>query len=205
MNFSTEQEAFWAGAFGDAYTERNRGDRILAAKTALFTQVLTRAQHIDAVVELGANVGLNLLALKTLLPLARFEAVEINETAFAQLSKIERVQATRGSLFDYRPESPADLALTCGVLIHIAPDRLGEAYAALYGATRRYVLVCEYYNPVPVEVVYRGHTGRLFKRDFASELLDRYSDLRLVDYGFVYHRDPTFPLDDFNWFLMEKR
>ena len=58
---------------------------------------------------------------------------------------------------------------------------------------------------MPVEVVYRGHTGRLFKRDFASELLDRYSDLRLVDYGFVYHRDPTFPLDDFNWFLMEKR
>ena len=36
---------------------------------------------------------------------------------------------------------------------------------------------------------YRGHTARLFKRDFAGEMLDRFSDLRLVDYGFRYHRD----------------
>ena len=25
-------------------------------------------------------------------------------------------------------------------------------------------------NPTPVEVKYRGHTGKLFKRDFAAEL-----------------------------------
>lgn len=28
--------------------------------------------------------------------------------------------------------------------------------------------------------------------------------LKLVNYGFVYHRDNYFPLDDMNWFLMEK-
>jgi hypothetical protein len=44
-----------------------------------------------------------------------------------------------------------------------------------------------------------------FKRDFAGEIMDRFPDLRLVDYGFVYHRDPQFPQDDFTWFLMEKR
>ena len=52
---------------------------------------------------------------------------------------------------------------------------------------------------------YRGHDARLFKRDFAGEMLDRFSDLRLVDYGFRYHRDPAHPADDLTWFLMEKR
>ena len=63
----------------------------------------------------------------------------------------------------------------------------------------------EYYNPTPVEVTYRGNTGKLFKRDFAGELLDKYSDLELVDYGFIYHRDNCFPQDDITWFLMEKK
>ena len=51
----------------------------------------------------------------------------------------------------------------------------------------------------------RSHAGRLFKRDFAGELLDRYSDLELVDYGFQYHRDSDFPADDTTWFLLRKR
>ena len=70
--------------------------------------------------------------------------------------------------------------------------------------SRRFVMVCEYFNPTPVEVAYRGHEHALFKRDFAGELLDAYPELRLVDYGFTYHRDPLYPLDDSTWFLMEK-
>lgn len=54
-------------------------------------------------------------------------------------------------------------------------------------------------------IPYRGHEQRLFKRDFAGEMLDAYPDLRLVDYGFVYRRDPVFPADDLTWFLMEKK
>ena len=63
----------------------------------------------------------------------------------------------------------------------------------------------EYYSPTPVEIVYRGHSDRLFKRDFAGEMLDRFADLKLVDYGFDYHRDPVFSLGDINWFLLEKQ
>lgn len=82
---------------------------------------------------------------------------------------------------------------------------LARAYDRLHQTSRRYICLIEYYNPSPVEVLYRGHHGRLFKRDFAGELLDAYPDLQLVDYGFIYHRDPNFPLDDLTWFLMEKR
>ncbi|MNY71976.1 hypothetical protein D3C86_2104270 [compost metagenome] len=75
----------------------------------------------------------------------------------------------------------------------------------MYQASSRYLLVAEYYNPKPVEISYRGHEGKLFKRDFAGEILDKYPDLVLLDYGFTYHRDMNFPQDDVTWFLMEKR
>jgi spore coat polysaccharide biosynthesis protein SpsF len=65
-------------------------------------------------------------------------------------------------------------------------------------------MVCEYYNPTPVEVRYRGYDHALFKRDFAGELLDAFPQLSLVDYGFTWHRDTTAPLDDSTWFLLEK-
>ena len=77
-------------------------------------------------------------------------------------------------------------------------------YDLLYQTTRRYLCVAEYYNPKPVEVTYRGHSNKLFKRDFAGELLDKFPDLKLVDYGFAYHRDNYFPQDDITWFLLEK-
>jgi len=203
MPFATEQENFWAGAFGDEYTRRNQGQEVVAANTALFARILARLPKVDSAVELGANIGMNLLALRRLLPQARLAAVEINDSAVAELRRIEGVEVTVGSLFDYAPAAPADLALIKGVLIHIAPERLPDAYAALYRSSARYLCLAEYYNPSPVEVPYRGHSGRLFKRDFAGELLDRYGDLRLVDYGFVWRRD-VFAQDDLTWFVLEK-
>ena len=91
------------------------------------------------------------------------------------------------------------------MLIHINPEALPQVYDKLVAASSRYLLVVEYYNPVPVAVTYRGHTDRLFKRDFAGEIMDRHPQMQLVDYGFSYRRDPNFPQDDGNWFLLEKR
>ena len=90
------------------------------------------------------------------------------------------------------------------VLIHISPEKLVNVYKNLYENALKYILVAEYYNPNPIDVLYRGHKDKLFKRDFCGELLDRYPSLELVDYGFNYHRDPVFPQDDINWFLMKK-
>jgi pseudaminic acid biosynthesis-associated methylase len=81
---------------------------------------------------------------------------------------------------------------------------LGEVYQRIHAASSRWVLIGEYYNPCPVSVPYRGHMDRLFKRDFAGEMLDMFSDLRLVDYGFCYRRDAAFPQDDISWFLLGK-
>lgn len=205
MNAQTQQEAFWAGEFGDEYVGRNQDARIVAAKTAMFSRILQSTRGIGCARELGANIGLNILALKSLLPHAQFQAIEINQSAFEKLKQIPDVHAVCGSLYEPFPGGPADLAFTCGVLIHLAPEKLPIAYDRLYEAGRRYVLVVEYYNPAPVEVPYRGHSGKLFKRDFAGEIMDRHPDLHLIDYGFVYRGDPMFPGDDLTWFLMERR
>ena len=204
-DFSTEQERFWAEDFGQEYVERNMGQDLLRAKLAFFARLLKRTGALGSVIELGANVGLNLRALKLLAPDLLLEAVEINPQAAEALRQSNVARVHQATLLGFRPEQPSDLAFTMGVLIHIAPEALPQAYDALHASSSRYVMVGEYYNPKPVSIPYRGHQDRLFKRDFAGELQDRFPDLALVDYGFLYHRDPHFPQDDITWFLLEKR
>lgn len=200
----TEQEAFWEGDFGDQYVARNQGARIIASNTHLFAKILTRAQKIDTLIEFGANIGNNLKALRHLLPDAKLSAIEINSLAVEQLTAWGEAEVFHRSILDFEPPGQWDMSLIKGVLIHISPDYLPEVYERLYRASRRYICLVEYYNPTPAEVSYRGHANRLFKRDFAGELLDRFPDLSVVDYGFGWHRDPVFPLDDCTWFLLEK-
>lgn len=172
---------------------------------AMWSRILGSCGPIASATEFGANVGLNLRALRNLLPEANLVGVEINAKAAQILRDEGTIEVLEGSFFDTAPSTPADLAFTRGVLIHIDPDRLGTAYAQLARSSRRYVVICEYYNPTPTEVIYRGHSERLYKRDFAGEFLDAHSDFELKDYGFIYHRDPVFPADDITWFLMERR
>ncbi|MCE9955448.1 pseudaminic acid biosynthesis-associated methylase [Aeromonas rivipollensis] len=206
MKYTTEQEAFWQGNFGNEYVNRNTGSSLVAANTAFFSKVLPHTQKIQRVLELGSNIGLNLIALRQLLPEAQLSAVEINEKAASQLQlNLPEIDLHLNSILEFQPNATWDLVFIKGVLIHINPDKLPMVYELMYRASSRYLLVAEYYNPTPTEVTYRGHEGKLFKRDFAGEMLDKYTDLVLLDYGFTYHRDVNFPQDDMTWFLMEKR
>ncbi len=205
QQYTTEQERFWAGTFGDEYIMRNQGAEAIAADIGFWSQIVRSCGNVTSCLELGSNIGLNLNALGVLLPKLQMTAVEINANAAEICSKLERVKVVQGSILDYTSEETFDLTFTCGGLIHINPDMLPKVYDILYKHSKRYILVSEYYNPSPVEVIYRGNAGKLFKRDFAGEMLDRYPALKLVDYGFQYHRDNHFPLDDETWFLMEKK
>lgn len=206
MTFRTEQEVFWAGAFGTDYIKRNQGDSLLASNLALFSKVLEKTHDIQSCIEFGANIGMNIKALKILKPNIDAHAIEINENAAHELcTLIEHTNVHNTSILDFQSTRQWDLTVIKGVLIHINPNELEQVYDKLVASTNRYLLVAEYYNPVPVTVPYRGHSDRLFKRDFAGEIMDRHPELQLVDYGFAYHRDPSFPQDDVNWFLMEKR
>lgn len=204
MSFKTEQEQFWAGHFGDDYIGRNQEADIVAGNAALFSRVLERTRGVGSVIEFGANIGLNLVALKGLLPQAEFAGIEINDSAVARLGQLGYVKAFHQSILDFEPTRRYDFVLSKTVLIHIAPDWLPAVYDKLHASAGRYICLAEYYNPAPVEVTYRGHTGKLFKRDFAGDMLARFPDLRLAGYGFCYRHDPVFPMDDITWFLLEK-
>ena len=204
--YHTSQEEFWAGGFGDEYSTRVTGDDIVAAYTALHARILQRTTGVKSAIEFGANIGLNLKALKRLLPSIELSAIEINPTAILALEELPEVKHIyKQSILDFTPDYQRDFVLIKTVLIHINPDMLSRVYDLLYRASQKYICVAEYYNPTPVTVEYRGHKDRLFKRDFAGEMLDRYPDLGLVDYGFVYWRDNNFSIGDVTWFLLEKR
>lgn len=205
VSYRTEQEAFWAGGFGDEYVERNMSETLVASNLYLFSKMLANTSKIMSVLELGANIGLNLRALRSLLPAAELAAVEINQKAVRKLEEWGEAKVYNESIFDFIPTQQWEFVFTSGVMIHINPDMLPSVYDLMFRMSSRYIGVIEYYNPTPVAISYRGHENKLFKRDFAGEILDRFQDLSLVDYGFVYHRDRNFPQDDPNWFLLEKR
>jgi spore coat polysaccharide biosynthesis protein SpsF len=206
MNYKTEQEEFWAGEFGNEYISRNNSKEILASNLNFFTKSLKQAGSPRSVIEFGANVGMSLQAIKLLYPSTKLHGIEINKNAASELAEhigIENV--SNCSIFDYNNDFKFDIAIIKGVLIHINPSMLNLVYEKLYFASNKYILICEYYNPSPVVINYRGHNERLFKRDFAGEILEKYTDLKLIDYGFVYKRDVAFPQDDLTWFLLAKQ
>ena len=205
MNFETPQEEFWAGSFGNEYIDRNKSVKLIPTRMAMFSKILSRTSAIKTAIEFGSNIGHNLIALRQLLPDSELSAIEINEKAVAILKQWGQAKVYHQSILNFECDYPRDFVFISGVLIHTNPGALPQVYDKLYETSKKYICVVEYYNPTPVEIEYRGHKKKLFKRDFAGELLDRFSDLKLLDYGFVYQRDPVFPLDDVSWFLLEKR
>jgi pseudaminic acid biosynthesis-associated methylase len=196
----TEQEQFWEGDFGNSYTDRVAHP--IAPQINLFSKILSKIKPVNSVFEIGTNRGMNLDAIRTLLPDIETNGIEINKYA-SEIAQGNNHNVQLCSILDYAPENKYDLVFTRGVLIHINPEYLKAVYQKIYDSSSNYILIDEYFNPTPVTVEYRGNNDRLFKRDFAKELMEEYS-LTLIDYGFTWKQDPFFPLDDTNWFLFKK-
>lgn len=185
----------------DGYLERNKTIS-LEALTVFFMDALKMMKDSASILEFGCNIGKNLRVLKQLYPNTEIIGYDINPKAIKIADERPGITAYVQNII--KPTKvKADLVFTKGVLIHQHPDTLEKIYENLYNASNKYLLVCEYYNPFPMEIEYRGKRALLWKRDFCGELLDKYSDLELIDYGFRYHRD-QFPADDITWFLMKK-
>ena len=204
--YETQQENFWAGEFGNEYILRSQGEEILNSNINFFERALKKAKNIKTCIEFGSNIGMNIRALKKISPDKEFHAIEINKSALSYLKEIvPEENIINDSIINFKPFKKWDLVLIKGVLIHLNPDKLQKVYLSLVNSCSKYLLINEYYNPKPVAIDYRGHSERLFKRDFAGEILDTFDDLELHSYGFGYHRDLNFPQDDENWFLLEKK
>jgi pseudaminic acid biosynthesis-associated methylase len=205
MKYKTNQEDFWAGQFGDKYIERNVGQHLLASNLHFFATALKVVSRINTCMEFGANVGMNLRALALLYPDLSLHALEINKEAANHLSKIiPSENVICNSILNYQSREKFDLVILKGVLIHLNPSYISEVYETIINAANRYILIAEYYSSTPVSTRYRGHHRKLFKRDFAGEILERFQSIHLLDYGFFYKNDINAPQDDINWFLLEK-
>ncbi|MDR0677762.1 MAG: hypothetical protein LBF57_03800 [Holosporaceae bacterium] len=205
--YKTDQEDFWAGEFGREYIERNDSIEQLASNISFFAEVFRPCNKVQSIIEFGANIGMNIKAIKQLLPFAKISAIEINKKACEELDKIDMGgggEIFNDSVLNVNLVCKYDFAFIKGVLIHLNPDELHNVYNRLYECVKLngYIMIAEYYNPTPVMVEYRGYKDKLFKRDFAGELMDKYPSLELLDYGFTYRRKSL--NDDMNWFLMKK-
>ncbi|MAZ07178.1 MAG: pseudaminic acid biosynthesis-associated methylase [Rickettsiales bacterium] len=204
---TTQQENFWKGKFGSDYIKRHETKKWVTNNKYFFLKCLKNLNKskVKTLIEFGSNIGLNLMALNKIKKFKQISAVEINHEAHAQLSRLKYVNPINKSVLDYSPKKKYDLVLCKGFLIHINPNKLNRIYKKIYDSCKKngHILICEYYSQNPISINYRGNKNVLFKRDFAGEILDKYSKTLLIDYGFVYRKD-KFPQDDMNWFLIKK-
>src|SRR5579871_3000916 len=81
------QEELWRGEFGDSYIDRNLADDAnLASRTAMWADIFKRVagDPPKSILEVGANIGLNLRAIRRLIP-AALHALEPNAKARERL------------------------------------------------------------------------------------------------------------------------
>jgi pseudaminic acid biosynthesis-associated methylase len=130
--FKTDQEKFWMGEFGTKYSKRNIGEQLLASNIAFFSRIMARTTNVKSVIEFGANIGFNLIAIKNLLPSVELSAIEINLTAVKELEKLKKIKVYPISILDFKPDIQYDFVFTKGVLIHINPEKLPQVYDLLY-------------------------------------------------------------------------
>lgn len=193
-------EQLWAGEFGDAYVERNR--EVAQHRTPFWREILGEFPA-DRVLEVGCNLGANLVAITERVRPADVFGVDVNQKALELLrASIPGVNAV---------SSPArelpfrdrwfDLVFTVGVLIHQPPAVLPIVMAEIVRCSRRFVLCGEYFAPTLTEVPYRGEQGALFKRDFGALYQELFPELRLLKQGFL-GRDAGW--DDVTYWVFER-
>ena len=196
----------WAGAFGDAYTERNiLSDEAVRGRARMWSPLWDRMQP-DAprsVLEVGANIGLNLRALQAITD-AELWGQEPNPSA---LDRLRAVLPEGRALEGFAHEIPladgaVDLVMTMAVLIHVHPSLLDRTLDELYRVSSKWIVVAEFFAQSQEAVTWRGEEGLLHRNDYGGLMMDRFPDLQRVDYGFWWRRATSG--GDCTWWLFRK-
>ena len=181
----------WTSPFGDDYTARNR-NAALGSREALWEMLLP--VDCASVLEVGANVGHNLVAISNINTCDLF-ACEPNAMARSELIATlddldqppQHVTADRADKLSFG-DGVADLAFTLGVLIHIPPDQLLASMREIHRCARRWIVCGEYFAPQQEMVPYHGHNDALWRRDYGSLWLDHFPDLHCQTCFFAWKR-----------------
>jgi len=208
----TDQLAHWAGQEGSAYVERNphsmaEYEALYAKDYGVSRQAMNEACLGElprdlSVLEVGANVGVQLEFLRTM-GFSHLVGIDINADAVREAGKLHpKVEVKQGSGFDLQFEDNSfDMVYTSGVLIHVAPTDALDVMREMHRTSRSYIWGFEYYAPSYEEVTYRGQSDRLWKTDFAKMFADNFPDLTLV-------YEKKYPMPDGNvsqMYLLKKK
>jgi pseudaminic acid biosynthesis-associated methylase len=188
---TTDQIRTWSGDFGRQYTDRNNHtpaqldesyrETYGVTRTALNQRLLQEVPKNARILEVGCNMGTQLLLLKDM-GFTDLSGIEIQDYALQRaresLTEVQLLQASALSI--PFPDQHFDLVFTSGVLIHIAPADLPTALAEIHRCSRRWVWGMEYYAKRMTEIVYREHQDLLWKGDYARLYLEGFDDLELV-------------------------
>ena len=187
----TKESKTWRGEFGSQYSERNlldatELDRMYQGKygvtrTALNRQFLADIPRSASILEVGCNLGNQLILLEQM-GFKNLTGIEIHtEIVKEAQSRVPWARVMEGSAlkFPFRDAS-FDLVFTSGLLIHIAPQNLPTAMSEIYRCAKDWIWGLEYYALEMIEVLYRGHSGLLWKGDYARLYTESFLDLELV-------------------------
>ena len=186
---SVEQTKEWAGDFGQEYTDRNAitikemnnlyKQQYGISRSELNALFLGRLNHSIKILEIGANIGNQLLCLQEL-GFTNLYGIELQQYAILQ-SKAKDICLIQGSAFNIPfKDSQFDLVFTSGLLIHISPENIIKVLEEIYRCTNSYILGLEYFAEQPTEIAYRGHSNLLWKADFARLYMECFQDLKLI-------------------------
>lgn len=208
--------------YGHEYIERNNfADWKLKLGVRGFRRIL-KGLEFQSLLEVGSNIGLNLWFISEWAKKRKqnkfLYAVEPFKEAYDVVStqtKFPISEAINCSGFELPyPDSSMDIAMTHGVLIHVAPENLKRMTDEIVRVAKKYVICTEYFSHEPEEVGYRGKSNLIFKRDFGKWYLENYPNLKCINYGFLWQqeysvKDQPHPygvvFDDLTYWVFEKR
>ena len=186
---------FWQKDFGDEYTKRNQPN--WRERVPLLTHIIEQTGS-TTFLDVGTNMGWNLHALRQINAEFEMSGIDVNQKALeaAQIAGFDVHVGSADQVVEIFGESVAELVITSGVLIHIAPEDLKKAMTAIRDASKQYLLAIEYASDEEQEIDYRGNKGKLWKRNFGK--LYEELGLSLVETGAAQGYDQC------QYWLMEK-
>jgi spore coat polysaccharide biosynthesis protein SpsF len=194
-------ETLWAGAFGNAYVDRNlsAGD----ARGDLWLPLMDELEP-DSVLEVGCGVGTNLQWITKRVDAKHVAGADINAKALRLLDR--RVPGVRGVNAPARQLPLADRSVEfvfcMGLLMHQPGETLDRVMSEMVRVSSRFVFCGEYHDTETVEAAYFGEDRALFRRDYGALFLDLFPyDLALVREGQLR---PDEEWDDVTWWLFER-
>ncbi len=185
------QTLAWMGGFGKRYTDRNaltlaemegiHQRRYGFTRMELNREVLGNMDRSMTILEVGANIGNQLLCLKRM-GFTRLCGVELQRYALCiARSRTRNIPLVQADGFQLPFQDDAfDMLLTSGFLIHIHPSKFKEIASEIYRCAREYIWGLEYYADERTEILYRERQSLLWKADYSKLYQGLFNGLEVV-------------------------